>query len=451
MTNTVNERKEACNAIIEIIENEKNCDTVLHALFNDKQLSKQQKAKINQLVYGTVERKIELDYVINQFAKVKTNKMKPYVRNVLRMSVYQLLYMHSAKSFAVCDEAVKLVVKRGFGGLRGFVNGVLRTIERQKDAIKYPSPDSNFVQYAAVVYSMPEWIVSLWVKQYGAEKTEQMLKFFYEDKSLTIRVNESKCATNELRQKLIDAGVKVSDGSIFPFALHLKEYTQVDELPGFNDGLFAVQDESSMAVSWCANIKPGMTVIDCCSAPGGKAMHAADLLKGTGKIYARDLTPYKIEKIKENCLRMKVDQIDIKCHDARKEDPSLIESADVVIIDAPCSGLGVIGKKADIKYGASEEKCKQLQSLQREILATACKYVKPGGILMYSTCTVNTLENEDNFEWIPKNLPQYDAVALDEFLPGKICSQTTKKGYLQLLPGEFGTDGFFIAKFIKRN
>lgn len=412
-------------------------------------LEMQDKAFIKRLTEGTIERQITLDYVLNQFSKTQVEKMKPLIRCLLRMSVYQLLYMDAIPDSAVCNEAVKLAQKRHFSSLKGFVNGVLRNIARQKEQIIWPNMDSDWKLALSVETSMPEYILEVWEGEYGKEKTVQMAKALLEVRPVCVRVDEGlgQEQKEEILQKWKKAGIYYRE-SYMPYAFYCSNIEGIRNLPGFLEGQVTVQDVSSMLVAECAGIKEGDYVLDVCAAPGGKSMHAACKTGEKGSVDARDISEYKISLIQENADRMKLSQIHTKIWDAAIEDESLQEKADVLFLDVPCSGLGIIGHKRDIKYHITEENFETLQELQRKIVSASIPYVKKGGVVMYSTCTIHRKENEDMAGWIEENFP-LKLESLDPFLPTTLQSDETREGMLQLYPGEHDCDGFFVARFIK--
>lgn len=415
------------------------------AMEKHQYLDKSKRSFLSRLTWGTIEYMVWIDYVINQYSTVPVTKMKPVIRNILRMGVYQLKYMDNVPASAACNEAVKLARKRGFTRLSGFVNGVLRNISRDICHLKYPDKAANPSEYLAIVYSMPEWIVKRWLKVYAEDEVEEILSALLETKALTIRPNSLMVAKDELSRRLTDEHVKVTNGSYLNDALKISDIDYLGKLESFRNGEFIVQDESSMIAVEAAGIRPGNTVIDVCASPGGKSLLAAEKLKDTGTVYARDINSYKIEKILENIKRMGIRNIQPQCKDAAIHDPSDDLSADIVIADLPCSGLGVIGKKPDIKYTINEGTIKDLISLQRKILSAIWPYVVPGGILIYSTCTINTEENIDNVKWFTEHHP-FRLESLNPYLPVKLHNETTNQGYIQLLPGIHQCDGFFIAR-----
>lgn len=447
MTEQANSREIVLDMLLEILEEEKFSHTVINqTLKKYQQLPKQDRAFISRICTGTVERYLTLDYVINQFSTLQVTKMKPLIRNLLRLSVYQILYMDQVPVSAVCNEAVKLAKKRGFVKLSGFVNGVLRNIARQKDQINFPLKEKNKVKYLEVLYSVPEWLVKELLDQYDFDTVEAMLSDSLREKETTIRCNRKKISPEKLKEMLAYEQVSVENSKYLDYAFLIKDYDYLDRLSSFQQGLFTVQDLSSMLVCQTAGIRESDYVIDVCAAPGGKALHAAETAE---KVSARDVSDRKINLIEENIKRMGFTNVETKVWDATIDDPELHSFADVVIADLPCSGLGVLGKKSDIKYKLTKHQLSELVELQREILSVVQAYVKKGGILMYSTCTVNQDENIRNRDWLLQN---YDFVpeSLDPFLPDDLKDEHTKDGYLQLVQGAHRTDGFFISRLRKK-
>ena len=438
----VNTRNIILDILIEINENQGFTHVVLAAALKKYQyLSQQDRAFISQVVRGCVERKITLDYIINCFSNTKTNKMKAVIRNAMRMGVYQLVFME-VEDYAACNETVKVIIKRGFNNLRGFVNAVLRKIAANKDKIEYPTLE--------VKYSTPEWIVTKWVSDFGKAKAEEMLAAQYAKRPLSIRCNTARITPDELKQRLESEGIKVVKSDILPEAMSIMEYDYLDKIPEFSEGLFFVQDPSSMLVSHIAAPKKDNYVIDLCAAPGGKSMHMAELLKGTGHVEARDLSDYKVMLISDNIDRLELNNVEALVWDATVTDEDSIGKADIVIADLPCSGLGIFSKKPDIKYHATMEGIEELSKLQREILTASEGYVKPGGVLVYSTCTVTPEENMNNVKWFLENFP-FETESIDEYIPEKFRDEHTAKGSLLLLPNSTeGHDGFFITRFRRK-
>lgn len=413
-------------------------------------LDGKEKAFIKRVSEGTIERRIQIDYVLDLFSKVPVVKMKPLIRELLRMSVYQILFMEHIPDAAVCNEAVKLAKKRRFQSLQGYVNGVLRAVARGKDDISYPDRQKDRKAYLSVVYSAPAWLVEHLCDVCGEERCETVLQSFLQRKPVSIRMKESLPERD--REQLLEAwrqaGVAVQRHPYLPYAVEVEKAEGIGSLEGYAEGLFAVQDVSSMLVVEAAGIRPGDIVIDVCAAPGGKALHAAEKLAGTGQVIACDLTACKTDKIEENRDRMQVRNLSVRIRDARVTDETLRERADVLIVDVPCTGLGVIGKKQDIKYRVTRQDLQDITKLQKEILENVIQYLKPGGTMMYSTCTINPEENEDMVSWICREFSM-ETMGMAEELPEELRGNGAR-GYLQLLPGIHPADGFFIAKLRRK-
>lgn len=445
MTNTVNLRETVLDMLMEITRDKAPSHVVLaRTLVKYQYLDKRDRSFLSRLTQGTLEYQVQLDYMIEQFSSVKINKMKPVIRNILRMAVYQLKYMDSVPDSAACNEAVKLTVRKGFGRLKGFVNGVLRNIARNLDRIPYPDRDADQSMYLAVKYALPLWLVDFWTKAYGADHVEAMGGAFLEAKSTTVRCCNLEKA-KELAASLAASGILVEKGSYLPYALKISGYDHLTGIEAFQRGAITVQDESSMLAVLAAGITEGQTVIDVCAAPGGKSAFASVLTGSSGKVYARDLTDAKVEMIRENIERMALDNVEVRTWDALVLKEEDICKADAVLADLPCSGLGILGKKPDIKWNMSLSQMEELSGLQRRILSTVSRYVKPGGTLVYSTCTVNPSENEDNVRWFTKNHP-FKLDSLIPYLPKALHGSTADGGILQMIPGIHQTDGFFIAR-----
>ncbi len=420
---------------------------IRETLMRHQFLARQDRAFYTRLVEGVTERRIYLDYVINQFSKRPVEKCKPLIRNLLRMGAYQILFM-DVPDAAACSEAVKLAKKRHFTGLAGFVNGVLRAVARGKDKISLPDKDKDYLSYLSVAGSAPSWLVDLLLKEYGKEDTERMLLSFLEERPLTIRTCTSRISPEKLRALLEQEGLTVREGDYVKGAFVLEGLNSLNRIAAFRQGYFTVQDESSQLAVEIAGVKEGDLVLDICAAPGGKAFMAADLAGETGRVIARDLTEYKTDLIEENNERLGFASLEVQQWDARKKDESMLARADLVLADLPCSGLGIMGRKNDIKYNLEPDRLSDLVRLQREILAQAWQYVRPGGSLVYSTCTLLKEENEENVDWILKNTPLM-ATSIEDRLPAKLKGRTGEKGYIQLVPGRDSCDGFFMALFTR--
>ena len=398
-------------------------------------LETRDKAFIKRLFEGCIERRIELDYVLGLFCSVPVKKLKPLIRNLLRMGIYQILYMESVPDSAAINEAVKLSKKRGFAKLSGFVNANLRSVAKNKDDIKWPDKEKDIIKYLSVRYSVPEWLCEKWNDIYGAEETESILKSLLEVHPVTLRFRKN-LSENELKEavsRIAETGAKLYADERLPYIYRAEDVGGITALPGYEEGLFTVQDISSCLAVEAAGIKKGDLVYDACAAPGGKSLLASELTGDSGKVISCDVSDAKVSKIEENISRLNAVNVQACARDARHTEESLKGKVDVLILDVPCSGLGILGKKRDIKYNASPDIIRELVLLQWEIVSACYGYVKPGGRLVYSTCTINPDENENQVMRICNELG-FELV-------GKP---------VQLLPDRDRCDGFFYAVLEKK-
>ncbi|MCR4716297.1 MAG: 16S rRNA (cytosine(967)-C(5))-methyltransferase RsmB [Lachnospiraceae bacterium] len=436
-------------------------------LVKNQFLSKQDRAFLTKLVNGSVEYKLRLEYVINQYSNTPINKCKPLIRVLLKMSAYQILFLDKVPDSAACNEAVKLAKKRGFSRLSGFVNGVLRNLARNKDEIKYPDKGSS--NYLSVYYSTPEWIVDLIVKQYGYELAKDIIINSLDESRLYAYINCQKTSIKDAISSLNEEGVnalsvklekqyiasevetafskKYTDKLAHRYeerAIVLEEVDYLTRYESFKKGLFTVQDLSSMLVGFLAeaiineelsdNLRE-INVLDMCSAPGSKALYIALSNSDKVNLISRDLTEFKTDLIKENVDRLEVNNIKVEVLDATKLVEDDIDSKDIVVLDAPCSGLGVIKRKKDIKYNIEPKQLDELAAIQKAMLNNAAKYVKLDGYLIYSTCTINKDENTNQINEFLKSNSNYELLYERQSLQ-------TKENSL--------SDGFYIAVLKRR-
>ena len=387
---------------------------------------KPKRALIKRLVEGVLENMLLLDEIIGQFSSVPVKKQKNVIRNILRMAVYEIFYMDSIPAHASVNEAVKLAERRGFRNLKGFVNGVLRSIEREKDHLTLP--DSLTIRY-----SMPEWIVNCWTDLYGRERTESILKSFFGKAPLAVHLTGDAPEERDMASRWEAEGVQASPIDGIPGAYFLSGVERVSSMQTFRDGLFFVQDVSSMRALSEIPVETGMEVLDLCGAPGGKSLFLAGKVGAEGHVTCRDLSEKKVSLIRENIGRCRLSNVNAEVSDARVFDPDRENRADLVIADLPCSGLGVLSRKPEIRYRITRQDIAALASLQREILSVAGRYVKPGGLLFYSTCTISREENEGNAAWFLSAFPEF-----------------TERTVCQLFPEALVQDGFFYAIFQRR-
>ncbi len=441
----MNEREIAVNIITEALKEGYGNFVLRKTLNRNKGLSRVKKAFITELVNGTFRNIIKIDYIIAKFSSIKINKMKPLVLNVLRISVYQLLYMTKVPVSAACNEAVEIVKRRGFKNLSGFVNGVLRNIARNIDKIKYPDREKEPVKYISVMYSFPEEIINYWLEACSMDYVIKMCEESNKTPKVSVAVNTLKTGDEELiealREDIIGASLSGVKG-----VLNVSKTSDITESHAYRAGYFHVMDTSSYM---CVNIldpQRGEKILDVCAAPGGKSFAAAYKMHNCGEITARDIYRHKIRLIEEGAARLGTDIVKAELGDAEKLSEGDIEKYDRVLVDAPCSGLGIVKKKPDIKYNKTVKDIEELVKVQRRILSVAQRYVKQGGILVYSTCTVSVKENEENARWFLDNF-DFEPCDLSDVVPEGW--QEAEKGFVNITPWMLGGDGFFVSKFKK--
>ena len=450
MAYSVNLREIILGMLMEVTEGEAYSHvTLAQTLEKYQYLDKRDRAFLSRVTEGTLENLIQIDYIIECFSKVPIYNMKPVIRNILRMSIYQLKFMDSVPDRAVVNEAVRIAQKHGFYNLKGFVNGVLRAAARGMDEVSYPKAEDNPLEYLSIRYSMPQWILKSWIDQFGFGDVEKICASFQTERPTTVRIRTQNASREEIISSLASEGVTVQQHPYLDYALKISGYNYLQALTAFREGWIYVQDVSSMLVCEIAAPNWGDYCIDVCAAPGGKSLHLADRLKGSGYVEARDISEHKVERMEENIDRLNIINMQAAIKDATEFDQKSFHKADIVLCDVPCSGLGVIGKKQDIKYKMNPTRQEELVRIQRRILGVSQNYVKPGGVLIFSTCTIGVDENQMNLKYFLDNYP-FSLESIDPYLPEELRSRTTAGGYLQLLPGVHDSDGFFMAR-LKRS
>lgn len=437
-------RQMALDSVLEYEKTGQKLDAVVHEKLNrHPDLQPAQKRFYVRLTFGTVEKMIRLDHIIEACSDTPLKKIRPVVLWILRLGVYQIEEMDGTPRSAVVNEAVKMAEKRGYARLKGYVNAVLRNIIRSPGKVCWPKEDEP-VKYISVVFSVPVYLAEKTVRDLGFEKAKSVFESFGKERPLAVHIKKTGNDPQKTVESLKSDGAQIEALPWPNSACFLSVAGDLRELTAFREGKFFVQDISSQLAVFAAGIRPDDRVLDVCAAPGGKSLLAADLLDGTGLVVARDVSENRVKTLKENIARMGFLNITAEVKDALSDDEYDHGKYDVVLVDAPCSGYGVIGRKPDIKYTASAEKEEELSALQKKILHNAAACVKPGGTLIYSTCTVSPSENEQNAEWFLKT-HDFNALQLSQRLPEELCCHGNT---LQLLPCA-RHDGFFIAAFRK--
>lgn len=435
----VKSRECAINVLGKVLNNKAYSNIALSKELDKSKLSDKDRSLVTEIVYGTLKYKYTIDSIIQAYLKNGINSINPKILNILRITIYQIRYLDKIPEFAAVNEAVEMSKKVSIGSSK-LVNGVLRNYLRSKDTGKFHNDDN--IEKRCFEFSFPEWMVKLFIDQYGEEAAVRIMKGLNASPSVTVRVNRLKIDFDEAVAKLRENGYEVEEGSVCSEAIRIIKGRSIENNPLFIEGLITVQDESAMLVAKCMDLHDNMTVLDLCSAPGGKATHIAEIMNGTGTVKAFDLYKNKLSLIEKNTIRLGINNINCNVLDASLINNSLINSADRVLIDVPCSGLGIIRKKPEIKWTKNIEETKNIVEVQRKIMDVACQYVKPGGILLYSTCTLNKEENTENIKWFLANHSDYKLIPLYYGDIDNIFYELG--GCMTILPNE-NMDGFFIS------
>ena len=426
---------------LRLLESWERDETYLNLAMNSpmtKGLTREERGFLTGLLFGTVERKITLDYLISVAAK--RSELDPHSRNILRLGFYQLFFMDKIPPFAAVSETVSLAEGKG---KRAFINGVLRGAlrsfvnEKGERSLPFPPRERSIARHLSIVYSYPIDLVRHFLSLLGEEETELLLGECNKTAPLTLAVNTRKCSRDELLQRLGEAGIRAEKTSRSECGIRVLDSIPVSLLPGFEQGLFFVQDEASQLGAAILSPAPGELLVDPCACPGGKSFSMAIHMQDAGRVFSFDLHESKLPLISDGALRLGLRSITVGERDARTPDPTLLGKVDAVLCDAPCSGLGVLAKKPDLRYRFAERG--ELPALQLEILCATASYLKPGGRLLYSTCTLNPAENEGVFAAFIAENPDFEAV------PFAIADLKAPEGTLTLYPHRHGCDGFFYA------
>lgn len=436
MENKANARRIALDVIERIEGAGQYSNIALDTALRRNDLTASDKALVTALVYGTVENKIKFDYIIDSMASIPPSKIERTTRNILRMALYQLTSLEKIPAHAAINEAVNLASKRS----KGFVNALLRNFLRTEMKYELPADPTGRL---SVKYSVPAELCEAVLRDYGQDRIENILSGLCRTRGLDLRVNTLKISRPELLEKLGEAGIEATASELSPFGIRLSDTVSVRDIPGFDEGLWYVQDTASQLTSLILDPVAGETVIDCCACPGGKSFSAAISMENRGSLYAFDLHENKLSLIEKSAERLGIDVIKTAALDGKSGDEALFGMADRVICDVPCSGYGVIAKKPEIRYKKLSDSA-ALPEIQLAIAETAAKYLKSGGVMVYSTCTVLKRENEAVVRELLSRHPEL--VPLD-FSVGDIKS---KDGMFTFLPDRLDCDGFFAARLQKR-
>ncbi len=405
---------------------------------------------LTELTYGVIRWREKLDWVIRQFSKILFEKIELETLNILRLGLYQILFLSRTPSSAAVNESVELAKRnRGKGGA-GFVNAILRSAIRQKNEIRYPDMSKDPALHISVIQSHPLWLTQRWVKEVGVEETIRVCTFNNQISSLTLRTNTLKINRKDLIEKLKEQDLRAFPAAYSEEGIVVKNPPPTSELPFIKEGLYIIQDEASQLVTAMMDAKQGERILDACAAPGGKTTHTSQKMENQGEIYALDVSKGKLDLIEEMCQRLGIKMVKTTKADAAQSLP--IPQGlkfDRILADVPCSGFGTLRRNPDLKWRRGEEDIKRLSKLQLSILKNLAVYVKEGGVLIYSTCTVFHEENEDVVERFLGGNPEFQLDRMDKVLPEKFHSFIQNR-YFKTFPPRDEMDGFFVARLIKQ-
>ena len=433
-------RKRAYEIVYGVLEEQGHSDVIFHRITDGmKTLTVQEKRFLKRLSYGAIEWAVESDAYIRHFSSLSVRRLEPSVRTVLRMALYEILHMDTVPEAVSCHEAVELLKSVAGERYAGFVNGVLRSVLRQRDEVRLRPWEE---------LALPKNLYEYFLDRYGKKTTRKLANAFLERQpEVTIHIDSNKISVREYEEHLQSCNLQYASGHYMRDSFLIRHCEDVSSLSGYEEGWFFVQDESSMLAVLCADIQSGDTVVDVCASPGGKSMHALLRMNGQGFLSYRDISEKKLSRVRENLRRLQYTNAKGKVWDGTRADREWRERADVVLADVPCSGMGIIGKKPEIKYHALQ-KVEKLVPLQREICQASLTMLRKGGVFLYSTCTICEKENEENVMWLEEHCG-LKRESLDAFLPEELQNKMTAQGMIQMLPGIHKSDGFFVARFRK--
>lgn len=420
-------------------------DKLLNYELGSHELNDQDRRLLTELATGVLRWQGKLDWILTGFYHGEFSKCIPVVRNALRVALYQIIFLDKIPHAAAVNESVEIVKRLKGERSANVVNGVLRSVIRRLDAITYPEQTGDISRYLAIMLSHPQWMVKRWVTRFGPEETTKLLEANNARPHLSLRVNPMRASSELVMERLRERGLSPRPSSYLPDVVVVDGLSGIERDPMFREGWYTIQDEGATLASRLAGAEPGMRVIDLCAAPGGKSTAMAESMKGTGEVIAVDKYESKLRLVNSSAERLGLaGTISTATGDARTV---ALDPADVVLVDAPCSGLGVLTKKPDIKWKRTVEDIDAMTALQSQILEHAAKLVKPGGHLVYTTCTIEEAENEERIREFLAKHPEFELVNAAELLPPPVVNE---EGFLQTLPHRHGVDGTFGARLRRK-
>ena len=442
-------RELAVEILLKVEKKNAYADILLDHSLKKGSLSSRDRALLTQLVYGALRWRGRIDWYLSQFLHRSLSGTNAYIRNLLRLTLYQLLFLDKVPDYAAVNEGVELAKRHGGARAGGLVNGVVRRILREKDKLPDPDPKDDAILYLSVRWSHPDWLVKKWLGYFGREETESLLKANNQESPLTLRANRLKGDRESLREKLRAGGFNAAPARWSPQGIQLKSAGAADQLPGFQAGLFQVQGEASQLIGYLVDPQPGERVLDACAAPGGKTTHLAELMGDNGELIVTDISVKGLEKLKHNVQRLGLTSVRPFAVDvSRGLTGALALPYDRILVDAPCSGLGTLRSHPEAKWQKDERDIRRLSKLQKKIVRRLSSYLKPGGILVYATCTLTREENEGVVEDFLDHERGFVLDNARDTLPREAKPMISGKHFLAL-PHKHNTDGFFAARMRK--
>lgn len=436
-----NARQLAYDVLIDIQQNGAYANLALDKALLRSKLNKSDRRLATELVYGCTKMQLHLDQIIKSYCDLKKADKKTL--QLLRMAVYQMTYLEKIPDHAIINETVELSKKVGLHSDK-FINGVLRSMLREEKPIKWPDKRKQRNQYIAKWYSFPQWLIDGWVKEYGFADTERLCEYFNNPAQTWIRVNTLKATAEEIKSVFEHLNIEYVQHPALPEAFCLKSLQKIKQSSLFKQGKIIVQDLSAMLPALVLNPSKGNQVLDMCAAPGGKTTYLSAIMNNSGSIMACDLHPHRVELIEHNVKRLGVENVRCYAGDATALPDDCYVRFDAVLLDAPCSGLGVLNRRADLRWRIRKSSLPEIEQLQEQLLDAACHYLKPQGTLVYSTCTLNKNENEYQIKRFLEKHPNFECV------PFECLGETCESGQKTIYPYIDQTDGFFIAKLVRK-
>ncbi len=444
-----NVRSFATEILTQVDTHKAYADVLLDRTLKDRPLEELDRALLTEIVYGTLRWRGKLDAELSRHLRRPLSEIDPRIRNLLRLTSYQLLFLDRVPDYAAVNEAVELAKLHRGGKTAGFVNGVLRNLLRSRDRAAILHREERSLSSLAIEYSHPEWLVKKWRQEFGLQSAINLMRANNEKAPLVIRVNSLRCSRDRLLQAFSRAGISAAPTRFSPQGVSVQPAGGVESFPGFSEGWFQVQAESSQLVGLLLSARPGERILDACAAPGGKATHIAELMKDQGELIAIDKSKPGLAKLRDNATRLGITCIQPYHADAGRDlDNSLSGPYDRILVDAPCSGLGTLRAHPEIKWHRNEADLQRLSLLQSKLLDRVAWHLKRGGILVYATCTLTREENEQNLESFLMRHDEFELEDAARYLPTE-AQYMTKGKYFQALPQRDNTDGFFAARLKK--